>query len=269
VTTDRTSPDDAPAPEERALPVSTDVAVATQRAALSPAERAAMLALLQEHFEGVSEAQFNQDLDAKDWVLRIERDGRLVGFTTLQVYVSRAAGRPVNVIYSGDTIMAPEAWGSPVLSQAWISLVRSLQAERPAEPWYWLLISSGFRTYRFLPVFWREFWPRHDAEPSEEQAAMLTALARERFGAEYDEAAGIVRLRNPQRLRGDLAVVPEGRACDEHVRFFLARNPGHARGDELVCLTELSDANLTPIGRRMVRAARPIGPGAVPPGAPG
>jgi hypothetical protein len=31
-----------------------------------------------------------------------------------------------------------------------------------------------------------------------------------------------------------------------YVAFFLSRNPGHAAGDELVCLTELSPANLTP-----------------------
>jgi hypothetical protein len=33
----------------------------------------------------------------------------------------------------------------------------------------------------------------------------------------------------------------------------MERNPGHADGDELVCLAELSDANLTAAGRRMVR----------------
>jgi hypothetical protein len=39
------------------------------------------------------------------------------------------------------------------------------------------------------------------------------------------------------------------------VRFFLARNPGFVRGDELVCWTSIADDNLTPAGRRMTRAA--------------
>ncbi len=229
-------------------------AVATSRAALTPADRAEMLKLLENHFDGVSEVQFARDLSEKDWALRIVRDGRLVGFSTLQLYATRHAGRRVNVIYSGDTIMAAEAWGSPVLSRAWIALVRALQATRPAEPWYWLLLSSGFRTYRFLPVFWREFWPRHGADPSVSHAALISALARERFGRCYDELAGVVRFAHPQRLRGPLAVIPDGKADDPHVRFFLERNPGHAAGDELVCLTELSDDNLTATGRRMVRS---------------
>ncbi len=234
-----------------------DRADARPRADLCADERREMRALLDAHFEGVTPAQFDRDLDEKDWVLRIRRDGRLVGFTTVQLYTSAAAGVPVNVVYSGDTIVAPEAWGSPVLARGWIALVRALQAGGAPGPWYWLLLSSGFRTYRFLPVFWRDFWPRHDAEPPAATRQLLARLARERFGAAYDAESGVVRLAHPQRLRGGLAQVPQGRADDPHVRFFLARNPGHAAGDELVCLTALHDDNLTAAGRRMVTSPPP------------
>jgi hypothetical protein len=37
------------------------------------------------------------------------------------------------------------------------------------------------------------------------------------------------------------------------VGFFLARNPGWREGDELVCLTEIAEGNLTPAGRRLWR----------------
>jgi hypothetical protein len=223
---------------------------------LTPADRAEMLALFDSHFDGVGEEQFLRDLNEKDWVLRIKRCGRLVGFSTLQVYAASYDGSCLNVVYSGDTVMSPEGWGSPLLARGWIALVRALQATRPADPWYWLLLSSGFRTYRFLPIFWREFWPRYDAEPSAESMKLMSALARERFGRRYDESSGVVRFESPQRLRAHLATVPEGREQDPHVRFFLERNPGHAAGDELVCLAELRDANLTAAGVRMVRSPR-------------
>jgi len=35
------------------------------------------------------------------------------------------------------------------------------------------------------------------------------------------------------------------------VAFFLARNPGYARGDELVCLCELAAEKLRPLARRI------------------
>ncbi len=227
-------------------------AVATRRAELSGDERAVMRALLETYFEGVTAEQFARDLEEKDWVLRVFSGERLVGFSTLAVGEAVVAGRCVNVVYSGDTIMAPEAWGSPILARGWITLVRRACAELPVRPCYWLLLSSGFRTYRFLPVFWREFWPRHDAAMSSDVRVMRDALAHGRFGAAYDAEAGVVKFGVPQRLRGELAEVPVARARDAHVAFFLACNPGHAAGDELVCLTELSDDNLTAAGRRVV-----------------
>jgi hypothetical protein len=233
--------------------VAADMAIPVGRADLVPDERSAMFALIESHFEGVQRDVFDRDLDEKDWVLRIVRDGALVGFSTLQVYPTIFAGHRVNVIYSGDTVVAPEAWGTPVLARGWIALVRAIQTTRPDEPWYWLLLSSGFRTYRFLPVFWREFWPRHDAMPDEGTREMISTLARERFNGCYDERAGVVRFPRPQRLRGHLARIPEGKENDPHVRYFLERNPGHNAGDELVCLTALSDDNLTLAGLRMVR----------------
>jgi hypothetical protein len=238
-------------------PAPRDVALACRRAELTGADRAGMLSLLHEHFDGVCPGQFHSDLDAKDWVLRIVRGDELVGFSTLRLGSTRHAGRAINVISSGDTIMSPDAWGSPALARGWIALVRSIQSARPSEPWYWLLLSSGFRTYRFLPVFWRVFWPRHDAEPSPDEQDLLAALARAEYGDAFDEAAGVVRFERPHRLRPHLAAIPAGREDDPHVRFFLARNPGHARGDELVCLADLGDANLTAAGERMVRRGAP------------
>ncbi len=224
------------------------------RAALSGAQRDEMFALLSRHFDGVTREQFERDLAEKNWVVEIRRDGRLLGFSTLLVSGEEFDGRPLTAIYSGDTIVAPEAWGSPALARTWIAAVNHLLAASPGRPCYWLLLTSGFRTYRFLPVFWREFFPRHGASTSTQ--SLLEHLARARYGDCYDATAGIVRFLKPQRLRGPLRDVPEGRTADADIAFFLARNPGHANGDELACLTEISEANLTPAGRRMAALSR-------------
>lgn len=227
------------------------------RACLSAEEVAEMRGLLEEHFEGVRADQFERDLSEKNRVLRVWRDGRLVGFTTVLAYQTEVSGETIHVIYSGDTIVAPEAWGSSALARGWIRMVKRLQRSAPSGKWYWLLLSAGFRTYRFLPVFWREFWPRPEGEMPDELLHLRNTLARERFGDQFDESAGVVRFERPQWLGPRLAVVPEGRTGDDHVAFFLARNPGWREGDELVCLTELHDENLTPAGRRIVRSIEP------------
>ncbi|EDY20947.1 conserved hypothetical protein [Chthoniobacter flavus Ellin428] len=222
------------------------------RESLSIDQRDEMFALLSRHFEGVTRRQFESDLAEKNWVLEIRRDGCLCGFSTLLMMEVDFAGSLVTAIYSGDTIVAPEAWGSPALARNWIAAVNHLRASFPERPCYWLLLTSGFRTYRFLPVFWREFYPRCDVPTPNETQQLLDHLAQARYGAAFDRAAGIVRFSQPQRLCADLRATATGRRKDEHVAFFLERNPGHQEGDELVCITEIDDSNLTPAGRRMV-----------------
>jgi hypothetical protein len=215
-----------------------------------------MFELLTRHFEGVTRSQFERDLAEKNWAILLTRDTRLVGFSTLLAYETSLDQSPVSVVYSGDTIVAPEAWGTMALPQAWIAAVNQLRAHLPRGPYYWLLLTSGFRTYRFLPLFWREFYPRFDGPTPPALRRLLDHLAQERFGAQYEPRSGIVRFTQPQRLRAGLNEIPPGRTTNPHVAFFAARNPGHAQGDELACLTELSPENLTAAGRRMVTPHR-------------
>lgn len=222
------------------------------RADLRPHEKAAMFELLQHHFDGVTSEQFARDLAEKNLALLLERDAELVGFSTLLAYTTIFEDQPVNVIYSGDTIVTPEAWGTTALPRAWVAGVDALRANLPPGRCYWLLLTSGFRTYRFLPVFWREFFPRFDVTIPAKQQQLLTHLALERFGTQFNSATGIVHFPRPQRLIAGLKNIPSGRESDSHVAFFISRNPGHSSGDELVCLTELCPENLTAAGRRMM-----------------
>lgn len=219
---------------------------------LSESDRHAMYALLNCHFEGVRQPVFESDLVAKNWaiLLRDER-GSLKGFSTLLIYPTDFAGEPLTVVYSGDTIIDPSAWSSVALPRAWITSVNKLRHWYPQGLLYWLLISSGYRTYRFLPTFWQEFYPRYDRATPTKMQALINHLSGDRFHSSYNPATGIVRFPQPQQLRAGLSKVPPERLTDPHIQFFLKQNPGHEQGDELVCLTELAEANLTRAGRRM------------------
>ncbi len=232
-----------------------------RREALTAAEREAMYGLLAAAFEGVTRERFAADLAEKAWALLLEDETGLRGFSTLLLYESSPPGEEVcTVVYSGDTIVDPAAWGSAALPSCWIAAVRRLREEHPRGRLWWLLLTSGFRTYRFLPVFWREFWPRFDAPTPPGDQARLDFLAGEKLGGLYRPDQGIVRFPEPQRLHGELAEVPEGRLVDPHVMFFLQKNPNWRGGDELACLTELAEGNLTAAGRRMWRTGRVAGP---------
>ena len=230
--------------------------------ALGDADCDAMFRLLDAHFEDVDRATFDADLADKTHALLL-RDvgGDLVGFSTLAVYATRGPdGAALNVICSGDTIVDPAAWHSAALPREWIAGVNRL---RPAvtnpHPFYWLLITSGFRTYRLLSTFWTKFTPSANGAGGPSFRLLLSHLARERFGERYDVSTGIVRLAHPQRLRAHLVGVPLARSADSHVAHFLQLNPGHARGDELATLCDLDPSNLTRAGRRVVLGPARVG----------
>ena len=217
-------------------------------AALAPSERAAMRALLDGDFARVTPEAFAADLDEKEAaVLLYDADGALAGFSTLLRIETAAA----TAFFSGDTVVRRDARGAALLPRLWSRHVFAEAARRPDRDTVWFLLSSGFRTYRFLPTFFRTFAPAHDRRASDADRALLADLATARYGDRYHAATGVVRLAHPTPLR-DGADELARRLSDPHVAFFASANPGWPRGDELACLTRIHPDNLTEAGRRMV-----------------
>jgi hypothetical protein len=87
-----------------------------------------------------------------------------------------------------------------------------------------------------------------------ELKAVLDTLAAERFGAEYDAAAGVVRYATPhERVRDGVAPLDAAVLANPHVRFFAERNPSHAQGQELACLAEIRLRDLAYAAGRIAR----------------
>ncbi|MBL8551690.1 MAG: hypothetical protein JNJ73_17010 [Hyphomonadaceae bacterium] len=222
-----------------------------RRDALTGEEIARMWALFEAHYDAVSEMQFRADLEEKDAAL-LERDpsGAIQGFSTYRLI----EGSP-RCLFSGDTIIHPDWWGRNDFARSWLENAGRIAAAGP-EPLYWLLIVKGHRTYRYLPLFAKEFVPRAEAA-TPALVELRDRLARGRFGDWYDAEAGVVRFPEPRgQLRAALAAVPEKDRARRDVAFFLGANPGYVRGDELVCLTRLAPDNLTPIARRAFEAGQ-------------
>lgn len=243
MTPESTPPCAAPAYHCQSLPV----------AALDTATRAAMCALYLSVYEASSPALFAADLAAKDEVLLLHADGALVGFTTLKLSACDWHGQPLRVVYSGDTVVAPAHWGQTALSFAWVRRLGEIQRQHPTERLLWLLLVKGHRTYRYLHVFARRFFPHeHHTEP--ELAALAATLAAQAFPEDYQPATGLVAF-EPSRgqLRPELAEPRPDELGRPGVAYFLARNPGFRRGHELVCLCEVSEANMKPLTLRLFR----------------
>jgi hypothetical protein len=228
-----------------------------RRAEIPPAQRDAMFGLMDRHYENVRRDAFEDDLDEKDWVIQVHdpATGALCGFSTQMLLHTPCAGRPVTALFSGDTVIAREHWGDSALARAWGRLALRLMDDYPDRELYWFLLSKGYKTFRFLPVFFHDFAPHPDRPTPTDRRRVIDALARRKYPDDYDSTTCVVRTREGRdRLRPGLADVTPERLRDPFVRFFVQRNPGHAQGDELCCLAPLTRENFTPAAHRVIGA---------------
>jgi hypothetical protein len=224
---------------------------------LDARQRDDMFEIFARHYDEVSRDRFDTDLAEKDGVVILTGpDGCLSGFSTQKTLRADVAGREVRALFSGDTVIDRSQWGEQELCRGWSRYAGKVLAEEPDTPLYWLLVSKGYRTYLYLPLFFREFYPRVDiiAPPFEQQ--VLHTFASLKFGEHYDAGTGLIAFPHSMgQLTGELAIVPPHRRDHAHVRFFLERNPDYARGTELACLAQISLENLTSFGRRLFESA--------------
>jgi hypothetical protein len=217
-----------------------------------------MLRLMERYYENVRPERFEADLAEKEWVALLhEIDGvALRGFSTLMRLEDEVDGEPVTAFFSGDTVVSRGYRRETLLPRLLGRLFFHLAEGIKDRAVYWFLISSGYKTYRMLPVFFRTFHPCHAYACPADVRRVMDRLASRKYPDEYDADRGVVRLRQATPLKAGVADVTEQRLKDPHVAFFEKANPGHLHGDELVCLTEVDLRNLTPAGRRMLGLKR-------------
>ena len=227
--------------------------VVTQRD-LTADDRERMFSILCEHFDNLDKAVFNRDLAEKDWIVRVDDEaGRIQGFSTLKHMSAVVDGERAHAFFSGDTVLAPQYLSESSWMSVWIDLVLEQAARFAPEKSYWLLMTATHRTYRILPACFREYIPNMDGRTDPRMVKLMEAFARQKFPDEFQPTTGTVVLSQPIPYRNADDV--EASAGGHHAanRFFRRMNPGYLRGNFLCCLTEVSVANMTELGRRFIK----------------
>lgn len=218
---------------------------------LTEAEVRGLFTLFAASYEAVDLEHFTADLAAKDDVLLLrDASGAVQGFSTQVTHRFEIDGRVIRVLFSGDTIIAPEWWGTQELVRAWCRYAGRVKSRHADEPLYWLLLSKGHRTYLYLPLFFHHYHPQSEAEDATLRH-IRDVVASQMFGRDFRAESGRLEFASSKgHLRSALADVPTARDRREHVAFFLERNPRYAEGHELVCLAEISPDNMRGAARR-------------------
>jgi len=226
-----------------------------KRNKVTPSERIEMYSVFSRYYDNVKRSRFESDLEDKNWVIQLRnQDLCIVGFSTLRTYEHSGSSGPALILYSGDTIIDRAYRRNGDLAGAFGHFLLKAVKEHSNMPVYWLLTSKGVRTYRFLPVFFKIFFPVFDQQTPEKLKLLTDEVATEKFGSNYSSDTQVVS-HHGQRDR--LCTSEQDplllKRSDSHIHFFLQKNPGYTRGDELVCITEMSEENLNSRGWRVIK----------------
>lgn len=209
-----------------------------------------MFSLMENYYNHVSISQFKKDLSEKDILILLKNSSNQIqGFSSQKIFSFQYKNQSLRIVFSGDTVIHKNFRGSLELPIAWGKFMLEVESKFKEEPLYWMLITKGIRTFRYLPVFFYEFYPNPYTPIPESISELRHTLGLFKFGNQYDRISGIIRGKEDSQSIKELEEDEEfilNRSFDPYIDFFKNRNPGFGNGDELLCLTRFTRKNLRP-----------------------
>lgn len=218
---------------------------------LTESDKKKMFEIMTKVYFGENWNKFLSDMNEKNYALVLfDENSNIAGFTTIQIFDFEGK----IIIYSGDTVIDENSRGDIELMRAWWRFSYKIQEDNPHKKVLWLLISKGWRTYKFFPAFLKEIYPTYRYKTPDNIQKFIDKLSVYKFGECYKN--GLVIPKNPDMLKSGQNDIPDKRSDDKDVLFFIEKNPEFYKGNELVCLAELSVSNLTKAGLRLLHGVR-------------
>src|SRR5215469_5827667 len=131
----------------------------------SDQEKETFYRLLCQDFLGVSQRDFIRDFEEKEAVMILRKEhaeGEIVGWSTLMVLTLDLPNEEVKGVFSGDTVVLPEYRSSTGLGVELVKYFMHVREQFPRNKVYYILISKGWRSYKIMVFFFKEFAPCYD-----------------------------------------------------------------------------------------------------------
>ncbi|RTL31344.1 MAG: hypothetical protein EKK47_07840 [Burkholderiales bacterium] len=201
-----------------------------------------MYDLYSSYYENTSLDIFLNDLSKKTGVILVTRksDGKVVGFSTQVVMTLKIDGKLVRGVFSGDTIIEPRYWGNNKLGVVFYRFLFKIRLRHPITPFYWFLISKGYKTYMLMTNNCYKYYPSVNGN-SEEHKRITQAYCEQLFPESFDKDKMLLDFGERYvRLKEAVAeITPELAAANPKIAYFEKMNPTWRRGTELPCLGSL------------------------------
>ncbi len=197
-----------------------------------------MFRVFSRYYEYTSMEQFVSDLSKKSgaFLIRRKSDHAIVGFSTLGVYHMEVDGQKIKGIFSGDTILEAEYWGTRAMNFAFVRRVLIESLKNPLTPQYWFLISKGYKTFLLLTRNFPDYYPHPEHDNPHMKHIVETYcdtlfpgfLNRDKMVLDFGEGYNC--------LKNDVTPISAEQRKQADIAFFEQCNPEWERGCELPCL---------------------------------
>lgn len=185
---------------------------------------------------------FLDDISKKQYVLLMKdpKSNRIVGFSTIALLDLPYNGKTVKGLFSGDTILEKEYWGSRRWQLTWGLFCVKLKIKYLRTPFFWLLISKGYKTYMLMANNFIDYYPRIDKE-DKDLADVVDSYCNQLYPQNYIKEQRILDFGNEyQNLQSHVAEICDNlRENQPKIRFFEERNPNWRIGTELPCVAKI------------------------------
>ncbi|QER39594.1 hypothetical protein F2A31_07655 [Acinetobacter suaedae] len=202
-----------------------------------------MYSIYEQYYENTKFSIFVEDFKKKSGAILIfnSKTDQIVGFSTVAVQHFYFEGKDYTVLFSGDTVILREYWGTRTLQSAMLKFMMKLRVKYPFNELYWLLISKGYKTYLLLANNYYVYYP-NIKDDNQHLAAVVEHYCENFFSEYYDKKVGLLNFgEDYQPLKGEVApITDEMRTKNPKIEFFEQLNPTWTAGTELPCIGRLA-----------------------------
>ncbi|WP_151813873.1 hypothetical protein [Acinetobacter ursingii] len=202
-----------------------------------------MYLIYEKYYENTKFSIFEADFKKKSGAILIFHPitNQVVGFSTVVVQHFYLDGKNYTTLFSGDTVIEKEFWGTRALQSTMLKLLIKLRVSYPFNELYWLLISKGYKTYLLLANNYYVYYPHVKGKHSH-LANVIDHYCKSFFSQYYDQKTGLINFGDDyQPLKGEVApITDEMRLNNPKIRFFEKMNPTWIEGTELPCIGEIA-----------------------------
>lgn len=192
---------------------------------------------------------FDQALASLERVSTLrDAHGDMQGLVGTRFSDHRVQGRRAGVLFIHWAVMAPAHRGGLTLFRLIVSEILAAKLRHPLRRLYMMFGATTFKSYLALARRGAPLWPSRRAPWPAWERALVEAAMDDLGNPNWDSGAGIVRRDGEIGFYEGVTHEAPKDLTDPDLRFYLEANPGHIKGDMLLCLVPVS---LSAIGRTL------------------